>query len=64
MSEFTKDELRCFHGLCDEHYGDDEITRKLQSLIDNYCEHKNTTLLTDNGMATLCIKCDELTGWA
>lgn len=46
MNDFTKDELECFLATLDKVYiahrtvSQDELQNKLQSLIDNYCEHE------------------------
>ena len=48
MNDFTKEELKKIHGLlvfcCDEPFREPnstfELRDKLQSMIDNYCEHE------------------------
>ncbi len=41
MNDFTKEELeQIMHGLYHANISDWPIAKKIQSLIDNYCEHE------------------------
>ena len=60
MNDFTKEELETFmHGLYHANIHDWPVGKKLQAMIDNYCEH----IPTDYGGeclicgADLCFKC-------
>lgn len=70
MNEFTKDEL--YHILdwskeLGSEYGtegdamDIHVTNKIKSLIDNYCDHKNTTMDCDGGISMVCHDCGKTT---
>lgn len=65
MNDFTKEELeelmasRCYH-LDDSFPADDKIFIKIQSMIDNYCEHNNDprfNAMPCAGAPKLCTKC-------
>lgn len=64
MNDFTKKELndlrasRCYH-MDDSYPSNDKLFMKLQSLIDNYCEHENTEFMRDIGIdkCKLCGVC-------
>lgn len=62
MNDFTKDELIIMHHNFaeTEFRGTNEklngIRKKIQSLIDNYCEHEDTKFITDVGIDK-CLKC-------
>mgnify|MGYP001579063669 CR=1 FL=1 len=59
MNDFTKDELEEIKGsLHRDVFSSNTISNKIQSLIDNYCEHKHTT--TDSAMVEFCIDCNWL----
>jgi hypothetical protein len=48
MNDFTKAELDHILKIMDHCYLDtygQELGRKIQSMIDNYCEHKNTEII-------------------
>lgn len=66
MNDFTKEELEDMHyGLVE--YGELEsvnvikLSNKLQSMIDNYCEHKETEMDCDGGISLVCKTCGETT---
>lgn len=63
MNDFTKEELEklmwCFSVVNRSYYGDvDFIKSKVQSMIDNYCEHENTDDCKCCG-AIICEDCME-----
>jgi len=59
MNDFTKEELcalrdsRCYH-MDDSYPSHDKLFMKLQSIIENYCDHKETNF--DDGLY-YCDKC-------
>ena len=59
MNDFTKDELETLFTVMDDNKNDcghdDELIDKLQSLIENYCEHEWRTSGYD---ALYCPKCE------
>ena len=61
MNDFTKDELQnlkyCMRQMTIAIDNYDEIYNKLQSMIDNYCDHKNP--YTKLGI-TVCLDCKEI----
>ena len=69
MNEFTKEELEYLRWLVadyEEEYPDGatELPKKLQSMIDNYCEHDAGT--SDGaGLEQICNLCDKSSndGW-
>ena len=61
MNDFTKEELEelqhciyAYRDLCDEDV-DDSLCDKLQSMIDNYCEHDGE--IGKDYPAEKCMKC-------
>jgi hypothetical protein len=64
MNDFTKDELEIIHeDLCYKDMecfylpkGHDELIKKIQSMIDNYCEH-DEGFTQDSMMVSICNKC-------
>ncbi len=57
MSDFTKEELECLHNAIAVRFRDipmsetnairrSELVGKIQSLLDNYCEHESSTMST------------------
>ncbi len=43
MNDFTKKELeKLRYAITNYDYSDDDLNNKIQSLIDNYCEHEFT----------------------
>lgn len=54
MSDFTKEELDFLLWMVNEVRCDHPISHKLQSLIDNYCEHD----WQKGGVRGYCVKCD------
>ncbi len=42
MNDFTKEELQIIREKMCIPYDNDYICRKLQSMIENYCEHENS----------------------
>lgn len=71
MNDFTKQELikiqDCVNHQCyTQPFGSLElaaICEKLQSMIDNYCEHEAIGQVSDVDYVNICIECKELTGW-
>lgn len=80
MTDFTKDELKIIY-TCTELYKSGSgiawpkvcskkqysaLQSKIQSMIDNYCEHKNKTVGTDptdgEGVCVYCIDCKTIIG--
>ncbi len=66
MNDFTKEELEelmhcvyAYRDLCDEDV-DDILSNKLQSLIDNYCEHPS--IIPEFGSIHTCTECKEIVG--
>lgn len=66
MNDFTKEELKellkwkyedCYKNPCDQKIID-PLINKIQSIIDNYCEHENTKFIMDVGIDK-CTKCGE-----
>lgn len=65
MNEFTKEELECLLDCCRtavfSNYGTDAIVgnvwEKLQSMIDNYCEHEYKL---SNEWHFICNKCSRI----
>ena len=58
MNDFTKEELMYILKIMDHCYLDaygQELGRKIQSLIDNYCEHPQTYY--SNGVKFDCMDC-------
>lgn len=71
MNDFTKDELECLHSAIVLQLRDIpmsetnviircELVYKIQSLIDNYCEHIEVRSISDANYVYLCNKCDEV----
>ena len=62
MNEFTKDELKYLHELigsisiAGHPIDDEELESKIQSMIDNYCEHEMTQSKINDGLL-YCVKC-------
>ncbi len=40
MNDFTKEELEILWGACDQYSPAFGMLNKIQSMIDNYCEHE------------------------
>ncbi len=62
MNDFTKEELEKLgdiiddmHGGCIRYESSAELRKKIQSMIDNYCEHKNQ--YTDGSYFSGCADC-------
>ena len=69
MNDFTKEEFECLHNAielqlkknymsqinCDRRK---ELLNKIQSMIDNYCEHTNQ--YTGSGIFVYCDDCDKV----
>jgi len=67
MNDFTKEELQYLHECIYERplwvtETMDKMREKLQSLIDNYCEHETRNVLSENGMwfVEKCKKCNRV----
>lgn len=60
MNDFTKEELcalrdsRCYH-MDDSYPSNDKLFMKLQSMIDNYCDHEK--VVPNYDCKTQCDKC-------
>jgi len=70
MNDFTKEELlHIFDSVNTDakYYGDEHIAhpilKKIQSMIDNYCEHNDVWHKTDADYVPICSKCDKLIGY-
>lgn len=63
MNDFTKEELKdilegiswCLDG--DNALWSEKLVNKIQLMIDNYCEHKNTYMDSDGGISLVCSSC-------
>lgn len=59
MNDFTKDELKKILDSLENDFScawvGDEVISKIQSLIDNYCEHEYTENI--GGWVSKCLKC-------
>lgn len=71
MNEFTKEELKeikygiCHlisEGSCDSQWNNDVkiLKEKIQSMIENYCEHSLALLWDHNGRTLKCLKCEKV----
>lgn len=59
MNEFTKEELEIINSALNQLYDlcEEKLIDKVQSLIDNYCEHENTC----QGYSCVeCTDCEEV----
>lgn len=64
MNDFTKKELLEIYGLLEHHYCDPkkcidpntDLLLKIQSMIDNYCEHE---WIENQHNQSYCSKCDK-----
>ena len=54
MNDFTKEELE---ELRQHDNMSDELHKKIQSMIDNYCDHELWKFIADGGMGFECTKC-------
>ena len=74
MNDFTKDELIALkNGIdylpnsvnLDKKYREmcEGVFKKLQSMIDNYCEHESSGEVRDVDYVKVCTQCKEVTGW-
>ena len=68
MNDFTKEELEEMKGWADYSVGSglcyreaEPLYTKLQSMIDNYCEHKNQEMDVDWGISMQCKDCGTIT---
>lgn len=68
MNDFTKEDLLEIYGLLEHHYSDPQLCFnpnpklliKIQSMIDNYCDHElEDWALMDNNQK-ICIKCENI----
>jgi hypothetical protein len=66
MNDFTKEELENIHNsivmMVNLHDAPDEffdLRDKIQSLIDNYCDHPEYKMIVnyDNDFVNVCVKC-------
>lgn len=68
MNEFTKDELKYLRKIIklDKNNYDSKyigVLKKIQFLIDNYCEHKNDKAVSDVDYGMVCADCDATLGF-
>ena len=76
MNDFTKEELEFIKHAIREHYKNKapikgstyvniwaDMINKIQSMIDNYCEHESSGQVSDVDFVEICTQCKELTGW-
>ncbi|HHX3461787.1 TPA: hypothetical protein ACU9OW_000013 [Legionella pneumophila] len=77
MNDFTKEELILLGGCAFSQYvsslrdptinhlQDDlkKLRGKIQSMIDNYCEHDNVKSLSDADYVYRCSDCDKIVGY-
>lgn len=64
MNEFTKEELEELRYCVTFAHGDDNgLADKLQSMLDNYCEHEDTRQICDADYVEVCADCDETLGF-
>lgn len=68
MNEFTKEELKTIFGHLPIHTPEREnsekyqnIYKKLQSMIDTYCEHSESIMDCDGGITLVCKECGAIT---
>lgn len=59
INKFTKDELETIWCACDHYPAAFPLLEKIQSMINNYCEHKH--IEPDSAMINVCMKCGA--GW-
>lgn len=60
MNDFTKDELETLlHALKHTNIHDWEVGKKIQSMIDNYCDHEYRVCGTAHSMYARCFKCGD-----
>ena len=65
MNDFTKEELECLLLTLDKvliasrKIQQDALQNKLQSMIDNYCEHERTRFVMDVGIDK-CVTCGRI----
>ncbi len=65
VNEFTKDELEELkYFLFGNPKSTVDLCRKIQSLIDNYCDHKNIGSISDIDYLNICKDCHEIQEWA
>lgn len=62
MNHFTKEELEYIMHLChicnSYHSSPSQnFKNKIQSMIDNYCEHKNKEMDCNGGISLVCTDC-------
>lgn len=71
MNDFTKEELEHLYQMASDACGDYnepdltyKVRDKIQSLIENYCEHEWTFLryIDDDGGYSVCFKCKKRRG--
>lgn len=63
MSDFTREELERLSSLAINASNrfnpndTDSLCLKIQSMLDNYCEHKDTDMDCDGGISLVCTQC-------
>lgn len=60
MNDFSKEELQLILKGMSQYYLEKdslELMDKIQSMIDNYCEHENK--FYENGLKAICFKCNK-----
>jgi hypothetical protein len=61
MNDFTKEELQKLKWmLCEAGKGTQPLCYKIQSLIDNYCEHDEDEYVTELERSWQCTKCRKI----
>lgn len=62
MNDFTKEELKHLLESCEQLRNecghDNDLIDKLQSMIDNYCEHEWVFYISPRGNIVICNKCN------
>jgi hypothetical protein len=56
MNDFTKEELILLKSLS-EHRGTMKLINKIQSMLDNHCNHNLAIYIGPNGTKVSCQKC-------
>lgn len=65
MNDFTREELKLLIEALEGAWGvssDNHLYSKIQSMIDDYCEHENTGSSSDVDYVYFCRQCNVITG--
>ena len=61
VNDFTRDELEELIELMVHAYGEKakylNLVTKIQSMLDNYCDHKEADMDCDGGISLICTQC-------